>query len=125
MLDVLLMLGQETTTNSTTAAPQQTGADPFMTFLLPMMLAMGVFMYLNWRGQKKDRQKFENMLNNLARNDRVQTIGGIFGTVVETRDDEIVLKVDETNNVKIRVHRNAIKEVSSRQAIGEPAAAAS
>jgi preprotein translocase subunit YajC len=51
------------------------------------------------------------MLKGLKRNDRVQTIGGILGTVVETRDDVVVLKVDEANNVKMHFNRSAIKEV--------------
>lgn len=48
------------------------------------------------------------MVASLQRNDRVRTIGGILGTVVDVRDDEIVLKVDESNNTKIRISPNAI-----------------
>jgi preprotein translocase subunit YajC len=64
-----------------------------------------------FRGQKKDRQKHADMLANLKRNDRVQTIGGVLGTVVDVRDSEVILKVDETNNVKMRFNRSAVKEV--------------
>jgi preprotein translocase subunit YajC len=41
----------------------------------------------------------------------VQTIGGIIGTVVESRENEVVLKVDETSNTKIKFSRNAIHRV--------------
>ena len=51
------------------------------------------------------------MLDNLKRGDRVQTIGGIIGTVVEARETEVVVKVDETNNTKIRFARKAITRV--------------
>jgi preprotein translocase subunit YajC len=48
------------------------------------------------------------MLQSLKKNDRVQTVGGIFGTIVDIGDNEITLKVDESNNTKIRISPNAI-----------------
>jgi preprotein translocase subunit YajC len=79
--------------------------------LIALVLAMIVFYWWMARSQKKERQKHIDMLAALKRGDRVQTIGGIFGTVVDVRDHEVVLKVDETNNVKIRFNRGAMKEV--------------
>jgi preprotein translocase subunit YajC len=46
----------------------------------------------------------------------VQTIGGILGAVVEVRDEDVVLKVDESSNTKIRVIRDAIKSVTCDEA---------
>ena len=48
------------------------------------------------------------MLQSLKKNDRVRTIGGIFGTVIEVKGDEVVLKVDEANNTRIHVSVSAI-----------------
>jgi len=48
------------------------------------------------------------MVQTLGKNDRVRTIGGIIGTVVDIKDDEITLKVDESNNTKIKVAPSAI-----------------
>jgi preprotein translocase subunit YajC len=59
------------------------------------------------------------MLNSLQKNTRIRTIGGIIGTVVDVRDDEIILKIDESNNTKIRVLRNAISTVLTDEAEGE------
>jgi preprotein translocase subunit YajC len=99
----------------TTSQPgaQPAPADSFMRFFFPLLLAMGVFYIFMFRGQRKEKQKHANMLTNLKRNDRVQTIGGLLGTVVDVRDQEVVLKVDESNNVKMRFNRGAIKEVLS------------
>jgi preprotein translocase subunit YajC len=85
-------------------------------FLDPMvfglLLAFGVFFYFAvMRPQQRERQKHAQMLAALKRNDRVQTIGGVIGTIVEVRDQEVVLKVDEHNNVKMRFVRGAIKDV--------------
>lgn len=92
------------------ATPPPAG-DALGRFIVPMLLMIGVFYFFLIRGQRKDRQRMQDMLNNLKRNDRVQTIGGVLGTVVDVRDHEVVLKVDENNNVKMRFNRSAIKEV--------------
>lgn len=95
----------------TTRPAAPSASEVFMQQILPLLLMLGVFFWFLTRSQKRERQKFENMLSALKRNDRVVTIGGIFGTVVEVRDTEVVLKVDESNNIKIRFARSAIKEV--------------
>ena len=87
----------------------------FWGFMCPFLLAVGVFYVLLFRGQRKDRQRHAEMLSNLKRNDRVQTIGGVLGTVVDARENEVVLKVDESSNVKMRFNRAAIKEVLSTE----------
>ena len=76
-----------------------------------MLAALAFFWYWSSSSRKNERRKFEDMLKSLKRNDRVQTIGGVLGTVVDVRDNEVVVKVDETNNVKMRFNRTAIKEV--------------
>ena len=99
---------------ATQPAGRQSPGGSFWSFMFPLLLAMGVFYLFLFRGQKKDRRRHADMLANLKRNDRVQTIGGVLGTVVDTRDQEVILKVDETNNVKMRFNRSAIKEVLSQ-----------
>jgi preprotein translocase subunit YajC len=92
---------------------------------LPLILAMGVFWWISSRSQKKERQKAQNMLNAIKRNDRIQTIGGILGTVVDVRDNEVIVKVDEGSNVKMRFMRSAIKEVMSDSSGAAPASSSS
>ncbi len=96
-----------------TSAPVQTTPAPsiFSPQIFGLILAMVVFWWLLMRGQKKERQKQVDLMNALKKGDRVQTIGGILGTIVDVRDNEVVLKVDESSNTKIRFNRAAIKEV--------------
>jgi len=77
----------------------------------PMILIglMFVIMYfLLFRGPRKKQQQHKQMVQSLQKNDRLRTIGGIIGTVVDIKDDEITLKVDESNNTKIKVASSAI-----------------
>ena len=106
---LLAQATQATEPAGPTAPPS--GTEMFFKQLFPVILIVGVFLWLMSRGKNKERQRYEQMLNSLQKNDRVQTIGGVLGTVVDVRENEVVLKVDETNNVKMRFNRTAIKEV--------------
>ena len=97
-------------------APPGEQSNPLMTFL-PLILMIGVFWWIMMRGGRKQRKQTEDMLSAMKRNDRVQTIGGIIGTIVDIREQEVVLKVDETSNVKMRFNRSAIKEVLQDQSV--------
>ena len=76
-----------------------------------LMLAMVVFYIFLFRGQGKKKKELAKMIQGLKKNDRVVTIGGIVGTVVTTKDDEIVVRVDESNNIKMTFVRQSIQRV--------------
>ena len=83
--------------------------------LLPLILIFGVFYLLVWRPQSKKRKdeerKRQDMLTSLQKSAHVVTIGGIHGIVASVGQDEVVLKIDEKSDVRIRVSRSAIHQV--------------
>ena len=105
---------EETTTMTTTAAdpnapverkqPQSIFGNPLLMIGL-MLVVMYLFLF---RGPRKKQQQHKQMVQSLQKNDRIRTIGGIIGTVVDFKDDEITLKVDESNNTKIKIAPSAI-----------------
>ncbi len=101
--------------NATTGQPVQ-GQPPAGLFggsgmFLILFAFLGLMIVTQIFAGRKQKKQREQMLNSVQRHDRVQTVGGIIGSVAEVRDDEIVLKVDETTNTKIRVARSAISAV--------------
>lgn len=76
--------------------------------LLFIGLMFVVMYFILFRGPRKKQQKHKQMVQTLQKNDRIRTIGGIIGTVVDIKDDEITLKVDESNNTKIKIAASAI-----------------
>jgi len=111
--------GEATTTvsDSPPGGPQGTQTkqgSPWMT-LMPFILIMVVMYVLMFRGPRKQQQQHKQMVQSLKKNDRVRTIGGIFGTIVDIRGDEVVLKVDEQNNTKIKVSTSAIGKNLSQE----------
>jgi len=55
------------------------------------------------------------MVQSLQKNDRVRTIGGIIGTVVDIKGDDVTLKVDQSTNTKIKVASSAIGKNLSKE----------
>ncbi len=80
----------------------------FLVVLVMMFLAMIVFSFM---GQRRDRKKREAMISAVKKHDKVQTVGGLIGSVVEVKTDTIVLKVDESANTRITFARSSIQQV--------------
>jgi len=95
---------------SPSPAPQQPGGAAF--FPIALMLGLVAFMLLSARSQKKREHRQRNeMFERMAKNDRVLTIGGVIGTVVQIKDDEVVLKIDETTGTKMTFLKSAIQKI--------------
>ena len=73
--------------------------------------------------QRRDQAKRQEMLGGVKNNDRVVTIGGIYGVVtnVHREADQVTIKVDESTNTKIRVSLSAIARIVGDES-SEPAA---
>ena len=92
-------------------ATEETGkrASGGMADILPMIVIMGVlFYFMILRPQKREEKARKEMLSALAKNDHVVTASGIHGVIASVTDEEIVLKVDESKDVRIRFSRSAI-----------------
>jgi preprotein translocase subunit YajC len=69
--------------------------------LLMVALMFGVFYFVLWRPQSKERKKVESFRQNLKKGDRVWTQGGIVGTVWQVDDQGIVLDVGAGNKLRV------------------------
>ena len=112
---------QETTATTTVASDPNApaaGRKPQGLFGSPVifLVLMFVLMYfLLFRGPQKQKQQRKQLVQSLQKNDKVRTIGGIIGTVVDIKDDEITLKIDEATNTKIKIAPSAIGKNLSKE----------
>jgi preprotein translocase subunit YajC len=81
----------------------------------PLILIVVLFYFLFIRSKQKTERTRQNMMSSLKKGDEVQTIGGVLGKVVETRDDRVLLKVDENSNTKMWFTRGAIHRVLTEE----------
>lgn len=92
-------------------APQGS-ADPtggFASFL-PLLAMIAVFYFLLIRPQQKRAKQHREMVAALKRGDEVITNGGIYGRVIETDEETVVLDLGDS---KIKILRSAISAVPS------------
>ncbi len=89
-------------------APQgQAGAQPSpLMSMMPIILIFVIFYFLLLRPQQKKQQEHAEMVKKLRKNDEVVTNGGMHGTIVNVKDNSVVLRVDD--NCKIEVQRSSI-----------------
>jgi len=80
---------------------------------LPLIVLIAIFYFLLIRPQQKQQKQRKEMLENLKKNDKVITIGGIHGTIKEIRDDKLTVKVAE--NLSIKLSRFGIQSVVNDQ----------
>ena len=79
-----------------------------------LALIFGVMWFFMIRPQRKQQKELQAFRDSLKKGDKVVTIGGIYGTVCEVKEDSVLIEVD--NNVKIRVSKQAIvKDFSVQQ----------
>jgi len=84
-------------------------------FLLLMLAMFAIMYFIMIRPQKKRQPEQQKMLQAVKKNTRIRTIGGIIGTIVDLREDEVVIKIDETTNTKMRIARSAIGKVITEE----------
>ncbi|MUT67288.1 preprotein translocase subunit YajC [Paenibacillus sp. NEAU-GSW1] len=87
------------------------GGGNIWTMVGPFILMFAVFYFLLIRPQQKKQKARTALLNQLKKGDKISTIGGLHGTIVELTDDIVVLRVNDTT--KLTFERSAINSVIS------------
>jgi preprotein translocase subunit YajC len=92
----------------------EAGAASLWQLLLPFVLMFVVFYFLLIRPQQKKQKQRNQMLAQLKKGDKIVTIGGLHGTIVELTDDTVVLRVNDVT--KLTFDRSAVASVTSSAA---------
>jgi preprotein translocase subunit YajC len=106
-----------------TPAPQGGEVSPLLQSM-PLFLAIFVlFYFLLVRPQRREQSRRQALLSAIKKNDRVVTIGGVYGVVmnVQREADEVTIKVDEATNTKLRVTLSSIARVLGDESSDESA----
>ena len=103
------------------AAPATTGVRPpgwllLLQQIVPLLLIGLAFYFILIAPQRRKQKETQRMIDAVAKGDRVTTVGGIHGTVVQVGDGDVTLKVDESSNTKIRFQKSALAAVEQKDA---------
>ena len=80
-----------------------------MSFLIIMVLMLGVMYVLMIRPQRQRQAQQQSMIDRASVGDDVLTTGGIYGTISETEGDDIVVEI--ANGVAVHMTRRGIAAV--------------
>lgn len=72
----------------------------------PILVMIAIFYFLLYRPQKNAQKRRLSMLESLKKDNRVMTIGGLYGTIVDMDDKVVKLKIAE--HTVIEVARSSI-----------------
>ncbi|MBW1847726.1 MAG: preprotein translocase subunit YajC [Deltaproteobacteria bacterium] len=84
------------------------GQGQFTTFI-PIILMFVIFYFLLIRPQQKKQKDHRALVNNLKKNDRVVTSGGIYGKITGVDDQTVTVEI--ADKVRVKVARGNISNV--------------
>ena len=84
---------------------------PVITILWFVVL-IAIFWFLLLRPQRQEQKKRDEMIKNLHRGDRVVSMGGMHGTIVDLNDETVLLRI--ADKVEVTISRSAIGQVKER-----------
>ena len=79
----------------------------------PILLMVVIFYFLLWRPQKKQQKERASLLGSLKKGQKIVTIGGIYGEIVELDDEQVKVQVSE--KVELTFARTAVANVLSKK----------
>jgi len=75
-----------------------------------------VFYFMLIRPQQLQQRRHREMLGRLKKGDRVLTRGGLYGVVLEVKDNNLMLELAQ--NVRVRAERSAVQSVVNKGGAG-------
>lgn len=103
----------EITAYAAPAQPAATDLGSMVSMFLPFILIIGVMYFLMIRPQKKKEKLKQEMLSQLMVGDKILTIGGIHGKIVELKGDNLIIETGKINQPStVKITRWAISEVT-------------
>lgn len=91
-------------------AEEMNGILVFLIQFGTLILLFGIMYFILIRPQRKKEKETREMINNAIVGDKVITIGGIAGKIVNIKDDEFTIETG-VERTKITVKKWSIKEV--------------
>lgn len=110
--------GGATAATGAAAAPSQPS---MLTGMLPIIIIFAVMMFFMMRSQKKQTQRRQQMIDQIVKGTRVLLNSGMFGTVVEVRENSFVVEI--ADRVQVEVVKNGVAELAAEAKAADPKAA--
>ena len=78
--------------------------------MVPLIVVMGVVMYLQTRSQKKKAAEQQALLSKMKSGDRVLTGSGIVGTIIAVKDKTVTIRTG--GDTKLEFTKGSVIEIT-------------
>ena len=82
------------------------------TGLIPLLLIFSIFFFLVIRPEQQRRKKLQELVDNLKVGDKIVTTGGIYGVILNLRDDRLTIRSDQS---RMEISRSAVTGLQMEQ----------
>jgi len=93
------------------------GSNPQAISLLYIVGLFAILYFLMIRPQQQRQKKHTEMIKSIKQNDKVITIGGIYGTIIKIKDKSFILEV--ADKVRMEFLKTAVSQVVAQQEDGD------
>ncbi len=77
--------------------------------MIPFVLIIAIIYFLMIRPQSKKAKQHAQMLAELKKGDKVVTIGGVYGSIVNVKDKTFIIKISA--NTDIEILKSSVAEI--------------
>jgi preprotein translocase subunit YajC len=115
-LAIILSLTGCLATGTTTSADGGSATTGFMSYLpmiIILVLLFGMFYFLMIRPMRQREKKHDEMVQQLNTGDRVITAGGVYGDIVDIKEDSVVIKIE--SGATMRVTKGSVLNVRTKE----------
>ncbi len=106
---LLVLAADAAPTDGAGGAADQASGNSFVQLLFFPIVIGVLFYFLLFLPQKRERKKQDELLKGLKKNDRVVTVGGVVGTIVNIEPDSKVVTLRVDDNTRMQFLRTAIQ----------------
>jgi len=85
--------------------------NPMMQFLPLLIIMFAIMYFLIIRPQKQKEKKRLALISNVRKQDKIVTTGGMHGVVTSVKENEVIVRVDDAKDVKLKIDKSAITSV--------------
>lgn len=79
-------------------------------FFFAIIMMVGMFLIMSMSG-RKEKKKRAAMLSAIGKRDKIRSAGGIIGTIIELKDDEVLIETDRSSHTRLWLARGSISTV--------------
>jgi preprotein translocase subunit YajC len=91
----------------------QAAGSPAVQQLVMIVMVVIVFYFFMIRPQMKKAKQEREFKDSIKKGDKVVTIGGVHGKIIEVNDKTFLLEIDQ--NVKVKIEKSAISAEATKQ----------